>query len=104
MADISNLVPTAREIEIKHPVTDNPIGICIDLCSIDDPKLKALKRQMTDKRNKAAQRGNALKAVEIEDNENLLMFNACNGWRWYNPTGNEGDDGFDPDAMPDFAG
>jgi len=104
MADISNLVPTAREIEIKHPVTDDPIGIRIDLCSIDDPKLKALKRQMTDKRNKAAMKGSPLKASDIEQNENTLMFNACEGWHWYNPTGSEGDDGYDPDAMPDFDG
>jgi hypothetical protein len=34
----------------------------------------------------------------------MMRFKAALSWEWYNPTGNEGDDGYDPDAKLVFDG
>ena len=100
--DLTSLKPSSRSIEIKHPVTEEPVGIRIDIVSIDDDRLKKLKRQIIDASQKLQVKGKFFSAVELEQNANLIMFTASEGWKWYNPTGKESDEGYDADAMPSF--
>lgn len=102
--DISAVKPTNRTIEIKHPGTGQPIGLRVIIVSVEDDRLKAVKRSIMDRRLYLEQRGKTFKAEEVEENTQNLLFTATLGWEWYNPTGEEGDDGFDAEAMPDFEG
>lgn len=102
--DLTSLKPTGRSIEIMHPVTEKPIGIRVGILPMEDPKLKELERQITDERMRLSQRGKAFKSAEMEKNYYMLLWHATTGWEWYNPTGEEGDDDYDADAMPDFEG
>lgn len=102
--DISKLKPLERTIEILNPETDTPLGIRVRLMSIEDDRLKKLKRTFTDAKLKLDSKNKALKSEEIERNANVLLFTASLGWEWYNPTGKEGDHGYDVDAMPNWKG
>lgn len=102
--ELTDLKPTDRAIEIISPVTGQPLGIRVRVMSIEDDRLKRVKRQITDESLKLQARNKAFKAEELERNANMLMFAATLGWEWYNPTGKEGDKGYDPKQMPAFNG
>lgn len=102
--DLSQIKPSERTIEIEHPASGQPIGVRVTLLSIDDDRMKRIKRNITDESLKLQAKGKAFKAEELERNTNTLMFTGTTGWEWYNPTGAEGDDGYDADAMPSFEG
>ena len=102
--DISNIKPTERSVEIEHPGTGAYIGLRIHVMSIDDERLKPIKRSITDERFKLESKGKSLKTEDVERNGERLLFKATTGWEWYNPTGKEGDDGYDAEAMPNFNG
>jgi hypothetical protein len=100
--DISALKPTNRVIEIKNPGTGEPLGVRVTIVSMDDDRLKTAKRAIMDRRLYLEQRGKSFKAEEVEENTHNLLWAATIGWEWYNPTGSEGDIGYNPDAMPTF--
>ena len=102
--NLDDLKPVERTIEITHPATGVPLGVRVTLMSIDDDRLKRVKRQITDESLKLQSKGKAFKAEELERNSRTLLFTATTGWEWYNPTGNEGDHGYDADALPEFDG
>lgn len=102
--DIANIKPIERTVEISNPGTGAPLGIRVRVMSIEDERLKKLKRNITDERFKLDSKGKSLKTEDVERNANMLLFTASLGWDWYNPTGKEGDDGYDADAMPSFKG
>lgn len=102
--ELTNLKPTDRTIEIVSPVSGQPIGIRVRVMSIEDDRLKRIKRQITDESLKLQAKNKAFKADELERNANMLMFGGTLGWEWYNPTGKEGDEGYDPKQMPAFNG
>lgn len=102
--DLATLKPTERTIEITHPALGSPLGIRVTLLSIDDERMKRIKRQITDESLSRQAKNKPLKSDELERNTNMLMFTATTGWEWYNPTGDEGDAGYDADAMPEFNG
>lgn len=103
MADIGEIVAKPREIEILKPDgSDSILGVEVGLRSLDDPKLKAVKRKIQNEGNRLAAKGKSFKAEDIEDNMFEVLFTAMTHWKWYNPTGAEGDDGFDADAAPVF--
>lgn len=104
MVDLATMKPTERSIEIIDPSTELPVGIRVDLVSIDDERLTKIKRGITDAQNKLAQRGKYFKSDELEANTHRLIFEAMLDWHWYNPTGKEGDEKFDPEAMPTYNG
>lgn len=104
MAEISNIVPSERKVEIVHPGTGEPLGIRVGIMSINDERLARQKRAFRDEANRLATKGKFMKAEQEETNSHLLLFAATTGWDWYNPTGKEGDEGYDPDAMPTFHG
>lgn len=99
--DIRKIKPIERTIEIKKP-DGTPMGIRVRVMSVEDERLKKLKRTFTDERFKLESKGKSLKTEDVERNGNILLFTASLGWEWYNPTGKEGDHGYDADAMPMF--
>jgi hypothetical protein len=102
--ELTALKPTDRTIEIVGPATGQPIGLRVRVMSLEDDRLKRIKRQITDESLKLQSKGKAFKADEIERNAHNLMFGGTLGWEWYNPTGSEGDEGYDAEAMPAFKG
>jgi hypothetical protein len=102
--DIGNIKPIERTIEIAHPGTGGPLGVRVRVMSIEDERLKKIKREITDDRFKLESKNKSLKTEDVERNGNRLLFSATLGWEWYNPTGEEGDEGYDADAMPTFNG
>lgn len=102
--DLSSIKPGERTIEIEHPATGAPLGIRVGIVSLDDDRLKRLKRNITDESLKLQAKGKAFKVEELERNSKSLLFGATTRWEWYNPTGKEGDEGYDAKAMPDFNG
>lgn len=102
--ELATLKPQERTIEIKHPSTGENLGVRVRIMSMDDDRLKTIKREITDQRLKLEQRNKAFKADDIEANGRRLLFKATLGWEWYNPTGSEGDEGYSVDAMPSFNG
>ena len=102
--ELTALKPIDRTIEIVSPVTGAPIGLRVRVMSLEDDRLKRIKRQITDESLKLQAKGKAFKADEIERNAHMLMFTGTLGWDWYNPTGKEGDDSYDAEAIPTFKG
>lgn len=86
IAQLGGLTQVHRKIEIKHPKTKAPIGVSITLCSIDDDRLKVLKRKILDRRLHLEARGKTFKAEEIEQNQNEITFNSIVEWDWYGLT------------------
>lgn len=104
MTDITQLQLPERTLEIIHPGTNQPFGIRVTLMHINDERLAAVKRNILDRRLYLEARGKTFKATEIDENELNILFTGMVGWEWYNPTGVEGDKGFDPSRQPSFEG
>ena len=83
MTDIANIKPNEHEFEITHPKTDEPIGVSVTIMSPDDPRMKSVKRKVTDFNLQKQKRGKTLKAIEIEDNEISLISAAMVSWNWH---------------------
>lgn len=98
MADLANVKPVERTVEIKHPATGADLGVRVTLCSVDDERLKKIRRQITDKRLKLEQRGKNFAADDIEQNRLEIQLASIIAWEWYNPTPD------DKDAMPSWKG
>ena len=83
MTDIANIAPKEQTLEILHPSSDEPVGIRVTLMSPDDPRMKSIKRKITDFNLQKQKRGKVLKAVEVEENEIALIAATLTGWEWY---------------------
>ena len=81
--DISNIKPIERTIEIKHPKTNVELGIRVSLVSLNDPKLQSVRRKMTDLRTRYENRNKVMKAAELEEHDNEMLFTAMTSWDWY---------------------
>ena len=105
MTDIAQIKPVSRTIEIKNPGNSMPLGIRLNIVSMDDKRLVKVKRAISDHRMQLERKGKSgFNAEQIEENVRNLQFAATTGWEWYNPTGKEGDEGYDADATPSFEG
>ena len=81
--DIDSIVSGERTIEMKHPGNGALLGIRVSIMSITDPRMKKIRRQITDERLRLEARGKNFKADDIEDNRNKVTFSAMTGWEWY---------------------
>lgn len=102
--DISTLVPSERMIEILSPATKTPLGIRVNIMHIDDPRLKILKLKLQNQRQQREARGKVMTAEAQDENLSELTFATMTGWEWYNPTGQKGDKGYNPEKEPKFDG
>lgn len=89
--DLSQIKPSERTVEIEHPATGQPLGIRVTLVSLDDNRLKRIKRNITDESLKLQAKNKSFKVEELERNSKTLLFGATTGWDWYSPTGDEAD-------------
>lgn len=80
--DLSELKPLERNVEILHPKTDVEVGIKVSLLSINDDKLKKIKRRIQDDKLRLEAKGKNFKSEDIEENRDKLIFNAVTGWAW----------------------
>jgi hypothetical protein len=101
MADLSDVKPTERVIEILHPRDKSAVGIRWRLMSIDDDRMEAVKRRFTDRRIHLSQRGKSFSAVEIDENHITMIATASVGWEWYQAEGSDSVTTFKGE-VPDF--
>lgn len=93
MPDLANMKPTERRIDLKSPHNDQfKIGVCVTMMSLDDDRLKVLRRSFQDEANKKAQRGKFVPAEQTDENLTRLIIAAMTGWDW-------GKDDNDEDAV-----
>ncbi len=81
--DIGKLTTTERICEIKHPVTGDDLGIKVIMVSIDDPRMKKLKREIANRSQQLQMRNKAFTAEDLEKNFRRVVFTALVGWDWY---------------------
>jgi hypothetical protein len=81
--DISGFKPGERIIDIVSPGRDaSPLGIKVSLISINDDRMKKLKKKIIDRRLYLEARGKSFKADELDENANEIAFSAMTGWQW----------------------
>jgi hypothetical protein len=101
--DIANIKPSERVLEIHHPADeDEKLGIRVSIVSINDPRLKKVKRKIQDEKLRLDARGKHFKSDDVEDNLHTMIFSAMTGWEWYSPTGKKEDDASFHGKKPEF--
>lgn len=85
MTDLSEIVPLERVVKIRHPKTGKDTGLTFSIVSLEDHKLKRIKREITDDRIKLERANKSFTAKEIEDNRFRLIFAAITAWEWGKP-------------------
>lgn len=96
--DISVVKPVNREVHIKHPASQERIGLTIVLLPSSDDKIKAAKRRTLNAR--LHMRRNKITAEQLEVAELDLMVAACKTWAWVDDE--NGKPGSVAGEQPDF--
>jgi len=96
--NLAEMQPVDKTVHILRPDgSDEKIGLSFVLMSQDDPRLKAVKREIRDNNTKLTKGGRrSLKAKDIEANEMKLLCGMVIKWKW--------EEGvfFENGAIPDF--
>lgn len=79
--EYSEVLPIDRTVDIIGPDGDST-GIKIVVCSINDERMKRLRRRIQDKRLSQDAKGRALKGDELNENRNEVAFAAIQSWDW----------------------
>lgn len=98
--DFSELKPSERIIDILHPKTKARTGIKVSILSMEDDRVKKVKRRILDDRLRLEARGKNFKSDDIEENKMALMFAVVTGWEWGKD--DDGDDAFFNKEKPVF--
>lgn len=98
--DFSELKPAERIIDILHPKTKQPTGIKVTVLSMEDDRVKKVKRKILDERLRLEARGKNFKSDDIEENKMTLMFALVTGWEWGKNA--EGEEAFFGKEKPTF--
>lgn len=77
--DLQNIKPNSRSVDIKHPVTQERIGLTISLRPVADPVVKAAKRKQIDARLSGRGR-HKVTAVQLEQSAIEVLVAAISGW------------------------
>lgn len=80
--DFSEVKLAERVVNILHPKTGEDTGIKVTVVSIEDAKLKRIKRKLRDENLRLQARGKSFKAEDEEENLDTILFNAMTGWVW----------------------
>lgn len=76
--DLLSLNPNTITIDLKHPATGAPLGVSVELRSLESDEVKAVERQL---KNKALKGGrNTVTAEKIDDNTIALLSAAIVSW------------------------
>lgn len=91
--DISTLTPHERTIDIKHPVTGEPIGLQVTLRPESDPAVVSARRKWM---NERLSRGSKITAEKLEQQQIAVIAAAVSGWSFTGEATFEG-------SKPDFS-
>lgn len=81
--DLLSLNPNTITIDLKHPATGAPLGVSVELQSLESDPVKAVERAI---KNKALRGGrNTVTAEKIDDNTVALLSAAIVSWTWKKP-------------------
>lgn len=80
--DLAKIKPSERIVDILHPESGEKIGVSVQLISLRDEKLAAVRRRIQNKNIEFQKRGKTMKAVDIEENEMELLIACITGWNW----------------------
>lgn len=76
--DLLSLTPNTIAADLKHPATGEPLGVTVELRSLESDEVKAVERQL---KNKALKGGrNTVTAEKIDDNTVALLSAAIVSW------------------------
>ncbi|NLS03624.1 hypothetical protein HGP14_09660 [Rhizobium sp. P32RR-XVIII] len=76
--DLLSLNPNTITVDLKHPATGAPLGVSVELQSLESDAVKAVERQL---KNKALRAGrNTVTAEKIEDNTVAILSAAIVSW------------------------
>ena len=79
MTDLSSIVAAERSIEIKHPATDEPVGLLLTLLPDSHPQVRAASRKATNER--LLNRGKVT-AEKMESGRIDMLVASVGGWEW----------------------
>lgn len=82
MSNIAEIKPVEKVCEIRHPGTEEKIGLSFTLMSLSDDRMSAVKRSLSDRNLAKRQRNKHITTAEIEGNRKELLFRAATGWNW----------------------
>ncbi len=77
--DLFDLKPSLREIEIKHPVTLEPIGLNIRLRPTSSPEMKDAQRRFSDAR---LEKGKDIKSKDVDEMKMDFVCESVADWSW----------------------
>lgn len=86
MSNIAQLKPSEGILEILNPANEkDKLGIRISILSIDDERMKKIKRRISDARIAKEKKGKAFDQAERDHNTRVMLCAAMTGWEWYVP-------------------
>jgi hypothetical protein len=78
--DLLSLNPNTIFVDLKHPATGAPLGVTVELQSLESDAVKTVERMI---KNKALKSGrNGVTAEKIDDNTVALLSAAIVGWKF----------------------
>lgn len=80
--DISEIKGSELVHRMVHPGNGEDLGIIVTLVSLDDDRVKKIRRRVTDRRLHLEARGKSFKAEELDENMNNVVFACMTGWTW----------------------
>jgi hypothetical protein len=80
--DILSIKPIERKIELKHPGTDEPLGVFLTVVSTEDERLKKIERNFTNRGLALRSRGKIFSADEINANKLDYLVASIVDWDW----------------------
>ncbi len=85
MADISSVIASEREVDIVHPVTQEPIGLKLTVRPDSAPEVRAVERKWLT----MGLRGRRITAEQMESRGIEILVAHVSGWAWGNDTNGE---------------
>ncbi len=83
MPDLASIKPSERRAELHYPGNpEKKCGVWVSIISLDDERLKKLRRSYQDEANRAAQRGKIINAEDQDEKLTRLIIAAMTGWGW----------------------
>jgi len=79
MTELSSIVAAERGIEIKHPATDEPVGLVLTVLPDSHAQVRAASRKATNER--MLSRGK-ITAEKLEAGRMDLLVASVGGWSW----------------------
>lgn len=78
--DISGITATTSRVDIRHPATQEPVGLVIWIKPMSDPAIKAVQRRFTNETLR--QRGMKITAEKAEANRTDILIACIDKWEW----------------------